>query len=146
MNDLVIPDEGCNLITIEWLNNLSVAFLHTEDAFHEFISINELPVDTDLWYTQNGATLNITHNDVTHYVLFCSELSIRTIIHECTHIIDYIFRDVGIPISEENGETRAYMVEFMCMKIFDIIGMPIPHCNEDGHWANLETEILKEEV
>ncbi len=34
----------------------------------------------------------------------------KTIVHECSHAIDFIMDDVGVPIGIENTEIRAYLL------------------------------------
>lgn len=42
--------------------------------------------------------------------------------HECCHMADFICDTLGIPISEKNGEVRAYLVQHLYQGLEDILG------------------------
>lgn len=52
-------------------------------------------------------------NESLFWVVFPKKPDICLIVHECSHVVDYIFDYTGIPISVENTESRAYMMGFL---------------------------------
>lgn len=42
-------------------------------------------------------------------ILFPDEISID-VVHECSHVIDQLFKDVGVPPGLESTELRAYLM------------------------------------
>jgi len=43
--------------------------------------------------------------------------TIATLAHECLHIVFLLFDRIGIPISEENCEASAYMIDYLVNRI-----------------------------
>lgn len=55
-----------------------------------------------------------------------SEPSLPTIAHEAVHIADFLCEAVGIPVSVECGEVRAYLVGWLVGEISQRYGMLAP--------------------
>ncbi len=50
-------------------------------------------------------------DDVAWYNMVLPEgIPVKTIVHECSHAIDFIMDDVGVPINVDNTEIRAYLL------------------------------------
>ncbi|WP_120636033.1 hypothetical protein [Ruegeria sp. EL01] len=50
-------------------------------------------------------------NGVARYALFIpSTANLGLIVHECSHIVDFVMHECGVPISLKNTEVRAYML------------------------------------
>ena len=43
--------------------------------------------------------------------------TIAALTHECLHIVFLLFDRIGVPISEENSEASAYMIDYLVGKI-----------------------------
>mgnify|MGYP000155974381 CR=1 FL=1 len=51
--------------------------------------------------------------------------NLGTIVHECSHMVDYICDDSGVPINMENTEIRAYMLGVLFLDVCEILRRPV---------------------
>ena len=57
-------------------------------------------------------------------ITFNQTPTMGTIIHECSHIVDYIFETHGVPGGIESTEIRAYMLSLMVLDVCEIFKIP----------------------
>lgn len=105
------------------------------DVYHTSFTVFILDQLTDLYNyfpeLQNQVTL-INHGAVTftkehksgqieYYIAFAqNELSVGLIAHESVHLVSMIFKNIGVLLSYENDEPQAYLVQFICEKIYQL--------------------------
>lgn len=54
-----------------------------------------------------------------HSMHLPEDAGIGTVVHECSHIVDYLMDAHGVPISIDNTEIRAYMLEALFMDVME---------------------------
>jgi len=54
------------------------------------------------------------------FTLFLPSSKRRIVIHECVHMVHMIFDSLGIPLTESNTETIAYMTDHLCEVVFGL--------------------------
>ena len=116
---------GCSLLTVDWLGGAELYLIYSEDTFTEFLETNDLAevIDQDTWFGSNGSALELKQGGSACYVITLRHINVGVVIHEVVHFVDMLFEYKMIPISYDNTETRAYMTDYMCSKIFDILGL-----------------------
>jgi hypothetical protein len=69
-------------------------------------------------YNVHGLAVN--PGDMQEYYIFYAidSLNVNTIVHEITHLVDYILEDRAI---ENEGEAKAYLTGYISEKVFDYI-------------------------
>lgn len=48
--------------------------------------------------------------------------NLPTIVHECSHIVDFMMDTHGVPINMENTEIRAYMLGYLFQDVCEALG------------------------
>lgn len=48
-----------------------------------------------------------------------------TIVHECSHMVDFMCETHGVPIDIENTEIRAYMLGVMFLDVCEVLKRPV---------------------
>ena len=56
-------------------------------------------------------------------ITFQSEPDIGTIIHECSHMVDFMFETHGVPGGIESTEIRAYMLSLLVLDVCEILNV-----------------------
>jgi hypothetical protein len=56
-------------------------------------------------------------------ITFQSEPNIGTIIHECSHMVDFMFEIHGVPGGIESTEIRAYMLSLLVLDVCEILNV-----------------------
>ena len=54
-----------------------------------------------------------------YLVWFKEEPSVNTIVHECVHIVNRLFMDIGLELDERNDEAQAYVTGYISELIFN---------------------------
>ena len=57
-------------------------------------------------------------------ITFNQTPNIGTIIHECSHMVDFMFETHGVPGGIESTEIRAYMLQLMIFDVCEIFKIP----------------------
>ena len=60
--------------------------------------------------TANGTAMQLTSpNGFEFYTMFLPvDVTAKTVVHECSHIVDFVLDSSGVPLIAENTEIRAY--------------------------------------
>ncbi len=53
------------------------------------------------------------------------DCNLGTVVHECSHMIDFMFETHGVPGGIESTEIRAYMLGVLFMDVCEILKRPI---------------------
>lgn len=84
--------------------------------------------DAELW---DPAALASAHRDTTRdgyprlSLVIKPEATRATWAHECSHMADFLCDALGLPISLEATEVRAYLVGHLMAGLEDILGEPV---------------------
>lgn len=58
-------------------------------------------------------------------ITFNETPTMGTIIHECSHMVDFMFETHGVPGGIESTEIRAYMLALMVLDVCEIFQKPV---------------------
>lgn len=62
-------------------------------------------------------------NGITWFAIALEDrASIRTLVHECSHMVDFIHDTFGVPIEMQNTEIRAYQLAALVMDVSSVFG------------------------
>jgi len=53
------------------------------------------------------------------------DCNLGTVVHECSHMVDFMCEAHDVPINAENTEIRAYMLGVLFMDVCEILGREI---------------------
>lgn len=120
-----IRPTGSYVINVRWLNQLEILVLTTELQHEQFVKNAMLQDDgfANDWKRSNGSCSVIEIDNIPYFVLLFREKTKRVVVHECVHMVHYIFDEKGIPVSVENSEAIAYMTDFLSEQVFGILGI-----------------------
>lgn len=67
-----------------------------------------------------------------YYIVMTDEADIEHYAHESLHMCEYICEELGIPLSEDTAETRAYLMQYIMRKLLDGSPYMIVKVKDDG--------------
>lgn len=60
-----------------------------------------------------------------YYLYLSDEANLATLVHECTHVMDFIHESVGVPSTYDNLELRGYQIGQIVHDAARIFGFPM---------------------
>lgn len=103
---------GCDhLLRIDWLKQ-TIAIYLSLDALHEDVATEidkGVPAAAGFAARDDGQAL--------FWMYFDKKPRLNSIVHEAVHIVDFVLERVGIPISVEVTEVRAYLTEWLVSEL-----------------------------
>lgn len=84
-----------------------------------------LGISVDLDGVCNGLALEQTDADGCKWWSMClpKGVSLGTVVHECSHIVDFLMSAHGVPLTVENTEIRAYLLGVLFMDVCHDLGI-----------------------
>lgn len=120
---MLVKPKDASTITVDILNHLELLVIPSKRALIAFIEKNGLQDNeiVEIVEGANGGVDVIESNGASHFVITIIEHERRVIIHECVHAAHVILESKGIPVDTNNSEIIAYLTDFLCEKVFEII-------------------------
>ena len=117
--DQFIKDQEMHVISFDWLNFLQIGFSTSPDVYSYVKSA--FPELTDEFEDINGLALQLWMGSFPYYFIFVNDVTRRVIVHECTHMVHTICESKGIPLSNDNTETIAYMTDYLVEQVYQCL-------------------------
>lgn len=115
----LIAHDGSLIIQLEMIGHQNVTVFLSRVELEFFIKKNGVHgrwlAD---WDKSNGFVDDPEGPDGRYIIIGLRDKSRRVVIHECVHAAHHIMDFRGIPISMDNTEIQAYLVDFLCERIF----------------------------
>lgn len=51
------------------------------------------------------------------------DAALDIIVHECSHLVDDILHTRGVPLSADNTEVRAYLLQYIFLSVCNVVGL-----------------------
>lgn len=58
------------------------------------------------------------------------DATMQTLVHECSHMVDFIHDEHGVPVGAENTEIRAYQLGALVADMAELYGFPMARAAE----------------
>lgn len=118
MNDTIEPD---NVIVFN-LFDLEIGVFFNPDVFEKFFS--EKGINIPLIDQSNAMAVQVHDAEKIPYFAFWIPVNtpVHKIVHECVHMVDFVFNFYSLPTGCKNTELRAHMVEYFLSKLLTFVG------------------------
>ena len=104
--------------------NVQVAVFNNLDRLQKYHThvLGEDPI-ADLNQASYGMCISEIGRTGEHrfYLYFAKDANRYIRIHECSHLVDFVMDAVGVPISIENTEIRAYLLGETCQQLDEVL-------------------------
>jgi hypothetical protein len=71
-------------------------------------------------------------NGVCYFAItITDDANLGTLAHECSHLVDFLCDEFGVPLDVENTEIRAYMIQSIILDAAHHFGFPITREDAD---------------
>lgn len=119
--------ENCKYIRAE-IFGVNILVITTKKQLKEYIKLNKIPkkiLSVDEWKCFNGRAVYAEIDDIPFFTFVIKEKRLSTIVHESTHMADYVTRVLGI----KDDETRCYLTGFFTDGICNILNLKLLKSN-----------------
>lgn len=120
--DKLIKHSDSAVIHIRWIG-ADILVIKSKKEFNFFVKKNNFKDRgfSRAWDEGSPSFAYIEKNGNYYYVLFMVNPCDRSVVHECVHVVHFIFDQRGIDSSVENTETFAYMTDHMFEEVQRIL-------------------------
>lgn len=116
--DILAHDDSL-IIKVDVFNNQTITVFLSREEVEYFIEKNGIQGDylAD-WDKSNGFVDDLDGPDGRYIIIGIRNKSRRIVIHECVHAAHRIMSFRGVPVTAENTEIQAFLIDFLCERIF----------------------------
>lgn len=127
MKKVFLP-KGTKVIRIDWLDDCQILLCTSKVQYDEFCrkeGFTQEQIDY-VGATDNGNAVRISKDGVPWFAMVIQDCRHRTVVHECVHMVELIFKAKGFRFdTEDNCEPTAYMIDFLFQKVCNALGLKI---------------------
>ena len=102
---------------------VSVLIVSSKKQYTFLIKNNNIGGNILPWESSNGITYQWCIDGADYFVIVLQQTTLRTIVHECVHMAQYILDNKGIGTGIDNTETLAYLVDYLFSEVVKVLGI-----------------------
>jgi len=103
-----------NIPVFHWRVIVAIGLKDLDKVFKKY----KLPANVKKRMSLNaGYCWNISKHETSTILIYSHDTDINVIVHECTHAVHFLMKDLGIPVDIENTELQAYLIAHLTEEI-----------------------------
>lgn len=107
-----------------------VAVFDSFKSWRKYFKAIGQPLDEENLECANGANAVAgyhtgSNGKIWFWCVLPDTTNLGTIVHECSHLVDFTCDVSGVPVNVENTEIRAYMLGVLFLDVCEVLNRPI---------------------